>query len=341
MPDILDKSPRFSRWLGIASALLAALLVTWLLKEHGQDIGLQLVTWQRDLHRALTLSLSELSGAPSARTWGLLLALSFGYGVFHAAGPGHGKAVLGTYLLTQGGALRRALTLSCAAALLQALVAIALVTVLVHGLGWLTRQAVGSVIWVERASYLAITLLGGWLCWRAIRQLRHGHHVPFRAHPSHDSHAHRHHDHQADCDCAHHVTPAQADDGRTALLTVVSIGIRPCSGAVLMVGAASLLGHFWIGVMATLAMAAGTALTVSTLALASIMARSWAERRLIGPSGSGRLQRGLGWTALGGGLLILLLGISLLVAAPGSRPVLPLLDAPSVESSSSRSPLGI
>ncbi|WP_069384177.1 nickel/cobalt transporter [Halomonas caseinilytica] len=343
MSNTLDRSPRLSRWLGIA-ALLAVLLLLWSLKEHGQAIGLQLITWQRDLHRALTLAISELSGAPSAHTWSILLALSFGYGVFHAAGPGHGKAVLGTYLLTQGGDLRRALTLSCAAALLQAVVAIALVTVLVHGLGWLTRQAIGSVIWVERASYLTITLLGAWLCWRAIRQLRPAHpHHSHASHP-HDDHAHPHHAHPASCDCAHHVTPAQASDWRTALLTVVSIGIRPCSGAVLLVGAASLLGHFWVGVLATLAMAAGTALTVSTLALASVVARGWAERRLARQSYVGRLRRGLGWTALGGGLLILLLGISLLMVEPGEQAVLPLLNNPAMESDATpepSSPLGL
>ncbi|OBX33955.1 nickel/cobalt efflux protein RcnA [Halomonas elongata] len=327
MHDASDKPPRFSRWW-IGALLLAALL--WLLWQYGQPLSLQLVAWQRDLHRALTLSISELSGAPSPQTWSLLLALSFGYGVFHAAGPGHGKAVLSTYLLTQGGALRRALTLSCAAALLQALVAIALVAVLVHGLGWLTRQALGSVVWVERASYLTISLLGAWLCWRAIRQLRHAHHH------------HATHDHSS-CDCAHHITPTQATDWRTALLTVISIGIRPCSGAVLLVGAASLLDHFWVGVLAALTMAAGTALTVSTLALASVTARGWAERRLARQSHSGHLQRRLGWAALAGGLLILLLGIGLLlVDGTSDRGSLPLLETPHAGSqpATPRSPLG-
>ncbi len=124
---------------------------------------------------------------------------------------------------------------------------------------------------------------------------------------------------------------------------MVSIGIRPCSGAVLLVGAASLLGHFWVGVLATLAMAAGTALTVSTLALASVVARGWAERRLARQLHVGRLKRGLGWTAWRWPAHPAT-GISLLMVEPGEQAVLPLLNNPAMESDATpepSSPLGL
>ena len=98
------------RLLWLAGALLLALLAWQLvLQEALQGLSLQLVAWQREFHRALTLAISEFSGTPSSAAWWGLLGISFGYGVFHAAGPGHGKAVLATYLVTQGGARRRAL----------------------------------------------------------------------------------------------------------------------------------------------------------------------------------------------------------------------------------------
>ena len=313
-------------WLiGLGGLVLAVLGLAWI--ASGQGFGLQLVAWQRDLHRALTEAVATLDAVPSATAWLSLLGLSFGYGIFHAAGPGHGKAVLSTYLLSQGGALRRALLLSCLASLLQAVVAIALVTLLVHGLGWLTRQAMGSVVWLEQASYLLVAMLGLWLCWRALR-------LPRQA--TAPDHAH---DHQA-CDCAHHLTPRQAEDWRGALAVVTSIGMRPCSGSVLLVGAASLLGHYWAGVLAVLAMAGGTALTVSALALASVVARGWAERRLQHAFRWQGLQRGFRWVGFAGGLLILLLGLSLFmtgIRAPGD--VL-LLNAPSPGPSPSASPFG-
>lgn len=333
--------------LALGAVIVGAVLVV-VLQGSIPSLGVQVVSWQRDLHRLLTLAITDLSGAPSVSTWATLLSISFAYGVFHAAGPGHGKAVLTTYLLTQGGAKRRALLLSCAASLLQGVVAIALVSVLVHGLGWLTRQAMGSVAWVEQASFVMIALLGLWLCWRAVRQLRR----PVALVPdgqidewreaqvasADQPHDHFHGQH-CGCGSAHHVDPARAADWRSALATVVAIGIRPCSGGVLMLGAASLLGHFWVGVVAVLVMAAGTALAVSLLALASVMARGWAERRLAGGKATGRARRIMSWAALGGGMCIALLGVSLAMAG-ASNPGAPLLGEPPQRSDSQPAPSG-
>lgn len=327
---VMTEGSRLPRRLLIAGTfLLSVIVLVWLLQE-GRGISLQLVIWQRDLHHALTQALAQLSATPSATTWSVLLGVSFGYGVFHAAGPGHGKAVLSTYLLTQGGAWRRALALSCAASLLQALTAITLVAVLVHGLGWLTRHTVGSVVWVEHASYLMVTLLGLWLCWRAGSRLRQ---QPSRPHADHA------HDHHGGCECDHHISPSEAGDWPTALITIATIGIRPCSGGVILLGAASLMGYFWAGVLAVLVMAAGTALTVSSLALASVMARGWAERRLARQSRSSRARHLLDWAALGGGLVILALGVSLLLTGTGTTADVPLLESPSSHETAPGNPL--
>ncbi|AXY43578.1 nickel/cobalt transporter [Halomonas sp. JS92-SW72] len=339
------------RLLWLAGALLLVLLAWQLVLQPAlQGLSLQVVAWQRDFHRSLTLAISDFSGAPSSAAWMTLLGISFGYGVFHAAGPGHGKAVLSTYLISQGGARGRALGLSFAASLLQGLVAIALVVVLVHGLGWLTRQAMGSVVWVEQASFVMVALLGGWLCLRAIRQLRrrpapvgHAHastahgHSPGDGH-RHDHHHHDHHHQGHDC-CSghHHVDPQQAGDWRTALATVVAIGIRPCSGAVLLLGAATLLGHFAVGVAAVMVMSLGTALTVSALALASVYARGWAERRLARQQ-TQRAGRLLGWASLAGGLAIVALGVSLSVTGASQPAGVPLLGDPGARSAPAAGP---
>lgn len=291
-----------------------------------QALSYQLLAWQRDLHRSLTLAITELAQAPTAATWGIMVGVSFGYGVFHAAGPGHGKAVLATYLASHGGAVRRALGLSFAAALLQGVTAILLVGVLVYLLGWVTRQAMGSVATVEHVSFLLVATLGGWLCWRAIHQLRAAY-AP-QGESSTADHDHGPGAHHHCCHGAHHIEPEQELDTRTALMTVVAIGIRPCSGGVLMVGAASLLGNVMLGVVAVLAMSLGTGLTVSLLALATIFARDWAKRRLAGQQRQ-RGQRVAAWLALAGGSVIVVLGLSLL-ATSATQPVgSPLLNEPS------------
>ncbi|MEC8901760.1 MAG: sodium:proton antiporter, partial [Pseudomonadota bacterium] len=233
-----------------ALVLLGVALLVWAVQANLQGASLQLLTWQRELHRSLTLAITELSRTPSTGTWLTLLGVSFAYGVFHAAGPGHGKAVLATYLASHGGATRRALGLSFAASLLQGATAIEMVTVLVHGLGCVTRQAMGSVVWVEQASFFLVALLGAWLCWRAVKQLRHvyaARNEPVIEHTHAHDHSHSH-GHTHCCGGAHHLEPEQALDWRTALMTVGAIGVRPCSGAILMLGAASLLGQFYVGV---------------------------------------------------------------------------------------------
>lgn len=321
----------FTRHLGLMLGLLLAAVVLVIVWQGGfQGVGYQLLGWQRDLHRSLTLAITELSRTPSMATWATLLSISFAYGVFHAAGPGHGKAVLATYLATHGGAVKRALGLSFAASLLQGMTAIILVVVLVYGLGWITRQAMGSVVWVEQASFLLVAALGAWLCWRAIKQLR----AAYQAHENDRSHSHSHshehsHDHSHCCGGAHHIEPQQALDWRTAIITVGAIGMRPCSGAVLMLGAASLLGQFEVGVASVVAMSLGTGITVSALALASILARGWAQRRLSKQQHSQRsVQKATGWLALAGGALIVMLGISLSVAGVAQPASAPLLNEP-------------
>lgn len=339
------------RLMGLVGALLLALLAWQLLQPALQGLSLQVVAWQRDFHRALTLAISDFSGTPSSAAWVTLLGISFGYGVFHAAGPGHGKAVLSTYLISQGGARGRALGLSFAASLLQGLVAIALVVVLVHGMGWLTRQAMGSAVWVEQASFLMVALLGGWLCLRAIRQLRRQPEAKL-AHAANQAHDHQQHAHGHGHECCggHHVDPQRASDWRTALATVVAIGMRPCSGAVLLLGAATLLGHFVVGVAAVMVMSLGTALTVSALALASVYARNWAERRLASQQQAQRAGHLLGWASLAGGLAIVALGVSLAVTGVSQPAGAPLLGEPPprghptergpTESAPTRPPLG-
>ncbi|WP_051081754.1 nickel/cobalt transporter [Vreelandella zhanjiangensis] len=331
-------------WALIALLVICAVVLVWGLQGGLQGMSYQLLAWQRELHRALTLAITELAREPSHATWWVLLSVSFGYGVFHAAGPGHGKAVLATYLASHGGATRRALGLSFAASILQGVTAIAMVAILVHGLGWLTRQAMGSVVWVEQASFLLVTLLGVWLCVRAYKQLRNAYrpvssmkfqpltqdHDHSRPHNHNHSHHHSHdHGHHHCCGGAHHIEPQQALDWRTAVMTVFAIGMRPCSGAVLLLGAASLLGQFYVGVLSVLAMSLGTGITVSALALASVFARRWATRRLAKQQRvSQHLHKAVGWAALAGGLVIILLGVTLSIASVSQPASTPLFGEP-------------
>ncbi|HYA80296.1 MAG TPA: hypothetical protein VED87_05140, partial [Methylocystis sp.] len=122
-----------------------------------------ILAWQEKFNRELQGAAKALKSGGGA-FW-TLAAASFAYGVFHAAGPGHGKAVLASYMIASRIALRRGVILAALAALLQGGVAIVLVGLLAALLDVTatTMRAVADRI--ELASYAAIALVGLNLVW--------------------------------------------------------------------------------------------------------------------------------------------------------------------------------
>jgi ABC-type nickel/cobalt efflux system permease component RcnA len=272
----------------------------------------QLIAWifeqQRAFHRQLTGSLQALQADGGIRAAGALILASFLYGVFHAAGPGHGKAVIGTYLLTHRERLRRGVMLAVAAAFCQGLVAIVLVYGLIYLAGWLPRETSSAVGWSERLSYLFVAALGVFLLWRA------GAAVLVQAKHRLSSRSLSAHDHQ--CDHTHGPTVGQieqAGDLRSSLGVVLAIGIRPCTGAIIVLVFAKAIDLAWAGIGAVVAMSVGTALAVSILALLAVSLRSQIAGR------AGRLTDSWHVTAsaikLAGGVTLAVIGFSLLAAS--------------------------
>lgn len=294
------------------------------------DIGIwdRAMIWvfaqQRDFHRRLTGYLRTMKQTgDTALVWSLIGA-SFLYGVFHAAGPGHGKAVMTSYLLTHRQTLRRGVVLAVAAAFCQGLVAIVIVYGLVEVAGWLPRDSQTAVSWSERASFALVAVLGAVLLFRAGRSLLRRFH---RLSPDHHhDHGHAHGSHDAHCGHTHVPSAGQVSDVRdirTAIAVVLSIGIRPCTGAVIVLVFANVAAMPWAGVGAVLAMSAGTALAVASLAALAVGARRLAQRYV--RSDARYLALAADAAAVIGGALILAVGLSLLSAAFG--PAHPLLGA--------------
>ncbi|GLK80449.1 nickel/cobalt transporter [Methylopila turkensis] len=226
-----------------------------------------IAAWQASFYRALSAAIRAAKTDPSA--FATLAGLSFAYGVFHAAGPGHGKAVISSYLVATGEGLRRGVALSTLAALAQAVTAIAVVGLLAAVIG-ATSVAIGAATWwLEAASYAAILALGLALTWRKGRGLA-------RALEGRSSHVHG-----AACAHDHGVDPQLVEgrvDWRRAGAAVLAIGLRPCTGALVVLAFAAAQGIAWAGVAATFAMAAGTALTVAVIAAFAVGAKAAALR---------------------------------------------------------------
>jgi nickel/cobalt exporter len=230
-----------------------------------------------------------------------LMGISFLYGIFHAAGPGHGKAVISSYLVANNETWRRGVVLSFASALLQAVVAIAIVGIAAVLLNATAKTMGNAVRVIEIVSYALIVLIGLRLLWvkgRALLHLLrpggHDHHAHGHAHDHGHGHDH-HHDDEEEASAwghAHAPEPAELkgrDWWKRGLSAIVAVGLRPCSGAIIVLVFALAQGLFWIGAASTFVMGLGTAITVATIATIAVGARGLAGRLAKAKPGAGML----------------------------------------------------
>lgn len=266
---------------------------------------------QSAFYRQLTQAIRALAAGPGA-AW-TLAGVSFAYGVFHAAGPGHGKAVISAWIMANERALRRGLAMAFAAALLQGIVAVALVALLAGVMRLTAMRMTGVISTVETASFAAVALVGAGLLWAKSRRLA------SRLVPGAIVHAHAPGE-ACGPGCSHaHMPPPPAEAGftwRSAGSAVLAAGLRPCSGAIIVLVFALAQGVFAAGVAATFAMALGTALTTGALAALAVFAKGTALRWA-----AGRGQAGLvATTALEvlAAAFVLAFGLALLAGLWGS-----------------------
>ena len=293
-----------------------------------------------------------------------LMGVSLVYGIFHAAGPGHGKAVISSYLFANEETWRRGIALSFAAAVMQSLTAVTIVGVAAILLGATAKLMADTVDLIETVSYVLIVLLGARLLWvkghgffaalhdiRAVAIVDHTHcgHAlaangnparefvraprlaPSRGHPSGATDEHRHyhcqgdrqHDEELDVlpwGHAHGPEPEElAGPGgwRRGLSALVAVGLRPCSGAIIVLVFALAQGLFWAGIASTFVMGLGTAITVGTIATLAVGAKALARRVAYRPAGYGSVvMRGLEFGAAG---LVFAFGILLLTGYMASE----------------------
>lgn len=286
------------------------------------------VLWLRDqqqaFYNAMSKAMRRIASEGSAAGLTLIL-LSFAYGVFHAAGPGHGKTVVSAWLLATENELRRGILIAFMSSIIQALTAIVIVSLLLllaTAIGTAARDVAGVL---ESASYAMIAGLGAYLIWmalasRPVAPVGTSASVTLHHFDSFTPAVAADHVHGPECGCGHAHVP-EAKDLRgdwswpKALSLSVAVGIRPCTGALLVLVFANTLGLYWAGVASTFAMALGTFITVSAIASLAVFARKLAtrfagrdERWLRNLSFAVKLFAGSGILLLGGALFWASLG---------------------------------
>jgi ABC-type nickel/cobalt efflux system permease component RcnA len=281
----------------------------------GGGFTARLAALQLAFSQHLTEALKGLKADGSVFWW--LGGLSFLYGIVHAAGPGHGKVVISSYLLANEERVRRGVAIAFLAALVQALVAIGLVGVMAALLDMTGRAMTRTAGLLETGSFALVAALGLYLLarkGRAAWAMFGGGDEPSRPHPPRAD-THPAHVHTVTCGCHHHVSPAALEkrSSGSAAAAVLSVGIRPCSGALVVLVFALAQGIFWAGVASTFLMALGTAIAVAALAALAVGAKGVAQR-LAGSNGSRSAQVMLGLEVMAA-LLITALGAALFVGS--------------------------
>jgi ABC-type nickel/cobalt efflux system permease component RcnA len=336
-------------------AIAGALYLVW--PSLWSSLLALVIAEQQQIHRALTSSVTQLKTEGSLTAAFALGAFSFAYGVFHALGPGHGKAVIGSYLLATGDTVRRGVVLAFVSALVQGFVAIVLVTVVVALLAIPARTATTSLTWLELISYALMAAAGAYLLWRKANEIwfatpalaqtvpvphlgvdhvhsadcDHAHGpapvVSFSASPEIAAVQHQHSEHVHTADCGHAHMPGADIAAKPLSLgslvgIVAAIGIRPCMGAILVLVFALTQGLYFAGVTAVIAMSIGTAITVSALAVLTVLARGEGLRKLMAnETWFANTHHALG---IIGAVALLSLGVLFFIAALVAPPANPL-----------------
>jgi ABC-type nickel/cobalt efflux system permease component RcnA len=266
--------------------------------------------YQQSFYRSMTAALKGMR-ADGTQLW-LLIGLSFAYGIFHAAGPGHGKVVIASYIMANKVALRRGIVLSVISSLLQGLSAVVMIGMVFLFLRGTSISMTKATWFLELASYFLVALYGAWLLARKLRPLLPAL-MPRPALATSGAPIHNLFDAQPaceqpsvlkrsatspmkasgfsaseatsarmevcyDCGLSHAVDPSRLQqdhlDLRSAWAAIIAVGLRPCSGALIVLTFSLLNGLWFGGIVSVFAMALGTAITVSVLATLSVMAKN-------------------------------------------------------------------
>ncbi|PKH05620.1 nickel/cobalt transporter [Moritella sp. Urea-trap-13] len=299
--------------------------------------------WQKQINSEL----SELLYA--AKHEGLmagmsLMVMSFLYGILHSVGPGHGKLIVTTYIATQDAKVKLSLIITLVSSLMQALVAVGLVSVLLMLFDASMRDINHKAELLIPLSFYTAILLGVVIIWRnlvlmyrvvkdnkkalnsndssviqRLTPLSDAQQTAFTASPL------ANHVHDENCGCGHQhvVSSAQINDAssfKEYLAIILSIGIRPCTGAIMVLLFANMLDIYWLGIVSAVVMALGTALTTSTIAIMTITGKQAVRRYLSAgkqrkaPSNQVNISKFI--VPIVGGLVLILLGVLLLESRP-------------------------
>lgn len=259
------------------------------------ELNRAIARFQRDTTREMATRLRAIRDGETPMALLVGLGLAFLYGVVHAAGPGHGKAVVIGYFLTRQARIGRGLLMGVQISVghVVSAIIIALGADLLFRTVWGTSAA--EIRWIQLASYALIALIGLYMLIETARG-RGGHHHEHCSIPGHD-HSHGGHSHGGH---------------RSQSWLSLGVGIVPCTGAILVMLFALANGILLAGFLLVAAIAVGMAVTMAALGMLAIVARHAMTRWTSRADSESRLGRVFEYA---GSATITLIGIVLFWSA--------------------------
>jgi|GEM_PF-2980967 len=209
------------------------LLVVYTIATYWPVLMVKAIQVQRVLNQQLAELIYDIEeNKQGAMAW--FVAVSFFYGMLHSLGAGHGKVLVTSYLITNRGTIAKASLITITTALLQAVVAIVIVEFMLTMFSASMREVHSAIASAIRMSYFCVICLGVVLMLKAASK------APLLI----DKH------------------------GLWGIIAVV--GLRPCTGAVMILLFSNMVGLRGVGIMSAIMMAVGTAITTSIIACLAV-----------------------------------------------------------------------
>jgi nickel/cobalt exporter len=198
----------------------------------------------------------------------LLASSSFGIGALHALEPGHGKTVVGAYLIGSKGRVSDAVILGLVVTFTHSGSVILLGVLSTVAAALFVPETVQKVL--EVVSGLLVVGVGGWMLRVRIRQAKGGHHK----HGNEDHHTHEHEPEHGGHSHSHcpDVAPGERPTTWQLITLGVSGGIVPCPAALAVLLAAVSYGQFARGLSLVVIFSIGMAAVLVAIGVAMVKA---------------------------------------------------------------------
>jgi len=264
--------------------------------------------WQTQVSTLFTNTMVKIQGQPMSGTFLIGVLVAFGYGVLHTLGPGHGKAVIVSYFVGEGGSLQRGLGMGIRIAVCHVFAAVVLAIATQLVVQQVGGSEASSFRTMRLLSYGAIAGIGGWMVWQALQAYRRPHQPTVAAAPDSG---------KAIADRTLYPSLSQAVLERPAPMTEreqtgwgcrclncfsssntggwlsVAIGAVPCSGALIVVLYGLANDMMGISIALVVAISVGMAIALSTIGILALLGRQTLDLRLMSSARQRTVTAGL------------------------------------------------